>query len=136
MMEPTPEQLAEWLADAGRALSVRHPAPLTREIAGEVARLAYAAGADAQMEKCLKALREDVLTKENLFGAGIGSVNSYSWQEFARMVCIQLRSTCRPDPPSLKQRALELLASHEDGWTPSQSQWIIIRCAIESLPDP
>jgi hypothetical protein len=129
MMKPTPEQFAEWLAQAMEGRPAGELKTNPGFVAGEVARLAYAAGADAQLEKCLKALREDVLTKENLFGAGISSVNGYSWQEFARMVCIQLRSTCRPEPPGRKQQALAELERL------GTSETAAIRRAIESLPD-
>jgi len=47
-MQPTPEQFGEWLAEAIRLFPMRRPG----DIAGHVARLAYAAGADAELEAC------------------------------------------------------------------------------------
>lgn len=45
---PPPELFAEWLAEAKRL----HPGESTGFIAGEVARLAYRAGADQELEAC------------------------------------------------------------------------------------
>lgn len=47
-MQPTPEQFGEWLAEA----CALHPTGRPGDIAGHVARRAYAAGADAELEAC------------------------------------------------------------------------------------
>jgi hypothetical protein len=118
-MEPTPEQFAEWLAKAGRALSVRHPAPLTGEIAGEVARLAYAAGADAELEACCEWME----VQERLPG----------------YLANDLRKARRPKPLSLKQQAEEELQSLQQEINKAKLGLSILHGsigrAIESLPD-
>jgi hypothetical protein len=47
----------------------------------------------------------------------------------------ELRSSRRPNPPSLKERALALVEQHEEGWRPSPKDWDTIRRALEALPD-
>jgi hypothetical protein len=111
-MEPAPEQFAKWLEMAVEKFPERVQSGL---IAGEVARLAYAAGADAELEMCCEAIS--------------------TWRGYWPFPAETLRTTRRPKPPSLKQQAQELLQSHEDGWRPTPSQWGIIRRAIDSLPD-
>jgi hypothetical protein len=107
---PPPELFAEWLAEAKRL----HPGGSTGFIAGEVARLAYQAGADQELEACCEWLRsKDIL--EPAIGA--------------------LRADRRPQPPSLKEQALALVEQHEDGWRPSPKDWDTIRRALEALPD-
>ena len=115
---PPPELFAEWLAEAKRL----HPAESTGFIAGEVARLAYRTGADQELEACCKWLRsKDVL--EPAIDA--------------------LRTDRRPKPPSLKEQALEDLASIEANCghltrpeTLLQSKRAAtIRRALEALPD-
>jgi hypothetical protein len=133
-MEPTPEQLAEIRDQVLAPFPSYDGGILGPKLLDSAARLSYQAGADARLEACLASLSEDILTKENLFGAGIGSVNSLSWKEFALMVCIQLRSAMRPKPPSLKQQALEALRS-DVGWVLTQEEWGIVVRAVESLPD-
>jgi hypothetical protein len=131
MMEPSPEQLISWTQAACLESGSRG------EACHVAARLAYAAGADAELEGCLTALVEEILTKDNLFGAGIGSVNSYSWDSFARMVCIQLRAARRKSP-SLKQQAITALddAILRGDCITTSDAIPTIRRAIESLPDP
>jgi len=41
----------------------------------------------------------------------------------------------RPEPPSLKEQALDLLNKHNNGWAPSPKQWQIIRLAVEALSE-
>lgn len=80
-----------------------------------IARLAYAAGADAELKACCEWLREDKYP-------GLAT---------------RLRATRRPRPPSLKEQALEQLACVD---ADLRKQGIIntatIRRALESLPDP
>jgi hypothetical protein len=84
-MEPTPEQFTEWLQEA-----------IKDGVAGKIglvcetmAKLAYAAGADAELEVCC----------EWLSGCGCPSYGK------------ELRAARRPKPPSLKQRALKAFYS-------------------------
>ena len=100
-MEPTPEQFAEWLQES-----------IKDGVAGKIglvcetmAKLAYAAGADAELEACTQWLNFDYPS----------SVRA-------------LRAARRPKPPSLKQQAVERCNDYID---PDG----IIRRAIESLPD-
>ena len=109
-MQPSAEQFGEWLAEA-----LRHfPAGPSSEIAGVVARLAYAAGADAELEACVSFLAAQ----------GWDYIPGY------------LRAARRPKPPSLKQQALVQLSSVESDL---RRQGIVntdyIRRALEALPD-
>jgi hypothetical protein len=110
-MQPTPEKFGEWLAEACR----RWPSGRPGDIAGVVARAAYAAGADAQLEACEK-------------WVGLSMPNRY---------VESLHAAMRPKPPSLKQKALTDLSeigSHYIG--PGAAKLIdTIRRALESLPD-
>jgi len=84
-MEPTTEQLAEWLSIATMTPdSLPHPSV----IACDVARLAYQAGADAELEACVEWIR------------GIGLISELIPHLYAER---------RPKPPSLKQQAMEAL---------------------------
>ncbi len=53
LITPPPELFAEWLAEAKRL----HPRESTGFIAGEVAKLAYRAGADQELEACCEWLQ-------------------------------------------------------------------------------
>jgi hypothetical protein len=116
-MEPTPEQVKEWL---GQALSkyeekwgegfIHASGTKIGIVAGEVARLAYRAGDDDRLEACVRSLQDQTFS---------GAAD-------------QLRSAMRPKSPSLKQQALEHLGSECFPYTESIS---IIREALESLPD-
>lgn len=74
---PPPELFAEWLAEAKRL----HPGESTGFIAGEVARLAYQAGADTELEACCEWFKADPELVDGL------------------------RAARRPKPPSLKKQA-------------------------------
>jgi len=131
-MEPTPEQFAEWLAKAEKEFPpdavyclfekdgqyTEDKAGHWKCLRGEIARLAYAAGADAELEACVEWIR------------GIGLILD---------LIPHLYAARRPKPPSLKQQALRLLQGHEtngeDVWLPSEAEWNTIRRALESLPD-
>lgn len=49
LIRPTPEQFAEWLAIAKRM----HPNEKLGFISGQIAELAYRAGAEMQLKKCI-----------------------------------------------------------------------------------
>jgi hypothetical protein len=109
-MEPTEAQFYAWL-------EASKDKPTSPAIAGEIARLAYAAGADAELEACC----------EWLSGCGCPSYGK------------ELRTERRPKPPSLKQNALASLdrltadlAFHNEEHSFYSDH---IRRALESLPD-
>jgi hypothetical protein len=109
--ELPPEVFAELLADALRATKDRPASATTIELA----RLAYAAGADAELEAICEWLRE----------------GRYSG------VAIDLRTARRPKPVSLKQQALAYVERIQAGGMIDHNpaaMATIIR-ALESLPD-
>ena len=102
-MQPTPEQLREWREQA------RNAADHYIDYDARIARTAYAAGADAQLELCCEYLRD----------AGfLGSRD-------------RLLDAMRPKPPTLAEQALAILddsrldAAHEN----------CIRRALERLAE-
>jgi hypothetical protein len=122
-MDPSPEQVAEWQAHA-KDLSIRVAAGATadRVFAGQVARLAYAAGADAELEACVHWLEDNC----NSTGA------RWLWAD-------QLRAARRPKPHSLKQQALRDLDGMVEAmritWGFEPGYPTTIRQALDSLPD-
>jgi hypothetical protein len=112
---PPPELFAEWLADAKRL----HPGESTGFIAGEIARLAYQAGADQELEACCEWLDDYLLAPKSSY----------------------LRAARRPKPPSLKKQALEALTSAPGPDYPvvmtmlNADQHALIRRALEQLDD-
>jgi hypothetical protein len=70
-------------------------------------------GADMELEACCMWITRE---KSVLIAEGLG---------IAR----------RPEPPSLKEQALDLLNKHNNGWAPSPKQWQIIRLAVEALSE-
>jgi hypothetical protein len=115
MMKPTPEQFAEWLAEAKEGRPASELRTNSSFVLGKVAHLAYAAGADFELERCCE------------------------WMEFQERLpgylANDLRKARRPEPPSLKEKALaemELLETHGI----NASCLGTLRRAIESLPDP
>ena len=95
MMEPTPDQCLEWIALGFKKYAVNFPdgdGPPIGVIAPEVARLAYAAGADAELEACCEWTVEHAPS------------NSSGAREWAAE---QLRFARRPKPTSLKQQAVD-----------------------------
>jgi hypothetical protein len=115
-INPPPELFAEWLAEAKRL----HPTESTGFIAGEVARLAYQAGADQELDACCKWV-------STVLPQFVG--NSMLGQYLN-----QLRAARRPKPPSLKEQALDLLDKAEDpSW--DINDFSIVRRAVEALPD-
>jgi hypothetical protein len=113
-MEPAPEQFAEWLEIAVEKFPERAQSGL---IAGEVARLAYAAGADAELKASC----------EWLSGCGCPIYGR------------ELRAARRPKPPSLKQEALRDLDGMVEAmritWGFEPGYPTTIRQALDSLPD-
>lgn len=107
-MEPTPEQFEEWLRFAVRD----GVAGKVGIVAGHVARLAYAAGADAELSMCIE---------WGILNCGI---------EKAESLCADRR----PKPPSLKRQALRALDAVDDREARHQDV-TMIRRALESLPD-
>ena len=106
-MQPPPELVRRWLDEA-----VNDSQTLI-DCAYRIARPAYAAGADAELDECEK--------WGNEYRNGLGQ---------------KLRSARRPKPPSLKQQALELMQTHGAAalkLNPSQCE--TIRQALEQLPD-
>jgi hypothetical protein len=114
---PSPEEFAEWLAKA-KSL---HPDAKSGFIAGEVARLAYQAGADLELEECIHWL----ITGP--YGASIACNADHMIGD--------LRAARRPKPPSLKKQALRRLLDLERGADPSLSDYDTIRRALEQLDD-
>lgn len=107
-MQPTNKQILEWFEQSSTAKGLNQ----MDMPAVHVARMAYAAGADAELEGCC-----DVLARWGVHGID------------------RLRDARRSKPPSLKQKALEALDSFE-GFTGSLEEVDIIRRALESLPEP
>jgi hypothetical protein len=56
-------------------------------------------------------------------------------REKSVLIAEQLGIARRPEPPSLKEQALDLLNKHNNGWAPSPKQWQIIRLAVEALSE-
>ena len=110
---PPPELFAEWLAEAKRM----HPAESTGFIAGEVARLAYRAGADQELEACIELIKD------------------HGWFANPEHRVNEVRAARRPKPPSLKEQALKVLSETElrHEWTAADED--IIRRALEQLDD-
>ena len=83
-MEPTKEQFDAWL-------KASREGPNGVAIAGEIARLAYQAGADAELEACCEWLSE----AQSKLGSSL--------------LAHYMRRERRPKPPSLKQQAMVAL---------------------------
>jgi hypothetical protein len=120
LITPPPELFAEWLAEAKRL----HPRESTGFIAGEVAKLAYRAGADQELEACCEWLVAE------------------PWFKYEHEAVEDLRAARRPKPPSLKEQALQELDKVDMLWATEEfgqetlNSLDTIRRAIESIPDP
>jgi hypothetical protein len=115
-MEPTREQVANWITDVVSD-------PTADEFTWNVARLAYAAGADAELEACVTWVRGIGLISDSIPPSGL---------------IPHLYRARRPKPPSLKQQALDELKELDLHNTLMPSQFVsteAIRLAIASLPD-
>jgi hypothetical protein len=75
---------------------------------------AYQAGADQELEACCKWLEQ----------------NGEQWK-----LPYELRAARRPQPPSLKEQALEVLNLTQKGWGLAQVDLDTIRRALEALPN-
>jgi hypothetical protein len=106
---PPPELFAEWLADAKRL----HPGESTGFIAGEIARLAYQAGADQELEACCEWLDDYLLAPKSS----------------------HLRAARRPKPPSLKEQALLAIDTAVADYRIAADVADVVRLALEQLPD-
>jgi len=109
-MEPTEQQFADWLSTAQRKYNAT-PNPNPLDLTTEIARLAYQAGADAELEECY-----------------IWVLNACSMPQAEA-----LRGLRRPKPPGLKQKALEAFEAQMNGKDTIYSR--VIRKALEALPD-
>lgn len=96
-MQPSPEQFAEWLAEA----CLMFPKGCPGDISGHVARRAYAAGADAELEKVCSEIVD-----------GVGRIHLDSTKDRI-LLASAIRDARRPKPPSLKEQALAQLQSLE-----------------------
>jgi hypothetical protein len=111
---PPPELFAEWLAKAKRL----HPNESLGFISGQIAQLAYRAGADRELQLCLDWFQE-----------------FYKHESWVNKDLQTFMIARRPKPPSLKEQALEALKHAEEGWRPIPADCDTIRRALESLPD-
>jgi hypothetical protein len=108
---PPPDLVAKLWREASAG---RDDAPIG-EIFNHGIYLAYAAGADVELESCLK----------HLFQRGFSD---------ADILC--LRAARRPKPPSLKEQALQLLKTYNtSGVMLTADQSDTIRRALEALDD-
>ena len=101
---PPPELVDKWFADAIR-LNITPKYYIARQSA--------LWSADQELEACLLLVGDG--RRENLSQV------------------IALRNARRPQPPSLKEQALDLVEQHENGWRPSPKDWDTIRKALEAL---
>lgn len=115
---PPPELYAEWLAEAKRL----HPNESLGFISGQIAQLAYRAGADMELEACINEIYR---------GVGLRVIDYSSNRE---LLCSDLRAARRPKPPSKDEALDELSLSFDRGYLKKNSA-DIIRRALESLPD-
>ena len=127
-MQPSPEQFQEWLAEACRLHSSGWP----NHIAGHIADLAYAAGADAELEACCGWIESQSKLGSKFFAPELRA-------RFRCEVSDRLRVDRRPKPPSLKQQVLNILPDCPGGiamkYTLHPGDIALIRRAIEALPE-
>jgi hypothetical protein len=119
--ELSDEQVGNWLIDDGYPWEPSEQAVITITTSRlkNVARQAFQAGADQELEACCETLE--------------------SW---GSCIVPDLCSARRPKPPSAVAQAEALIERYEDGWCPSPAQWHVIReglaegrRALEALPD-
>ena len=117
-LELSDEQVGEWLIDDGYPWDPSEQAviTITTNRLKNVARQAYQAGADQELEACCETL--DIVNGSNY------------WSQV-------LRSGRRSKPPSLKEQALAALERYEaEEWCEEMTfDSNIIRRALESLPN-
>lgn len=105
---PTGEQLTEWDSEYFDGYGQNFDVMMIK---------AFQAGADQELDACVEWLRITAMTN--------------SWRTVAELAP-DLRADRRPEPPSLKEQALEALNSFE-GFTGSLEEVDIIRRALESI---
>jgi len=121
--ELSDEQVGEWLIDDDYPWDPSEQAviTITPSRLKNVARQAYQAGADQELEACCKWL------------------GSEGWFKYEHEAIEELRAARRPKPPSLKEQALETLQRlSKDGFPcnyQEDSDWDTIRRALEQLDD-
>jgi hypothetical protein len=117
MIEPTKKQLEEWYIETHGKYWYKDD----RVVADELARLAYAAGADAELEGCCEWLADQVVQ------TSAGSLIPVAHCSASD----QLRTARRPKPPSLKQQALKAWA--RKGCILTDEEVKTISSALESI---
>jgi hypothetical protein len=114
-LELSDEQVGEWLIDDGYPWDPSEQAviTITTNRLKNVARQAFQAGADQELEACIAWFDKYIPGYE--------------------LVADRLRAARRPKPPSLKEQALEAL--DEEQAELSIQNYKLIRAVLESLPD-
>jgi hypothetical protein len=114
-LELSDEQVGEWLIDDGYPWDPSEQAviTITANRLKNVARQAFQAGADQELEACCEVL-------DNL--------NDGFWSE-------KLRAARRPKPPSLKEQALLAIDTAVADDRLSADVASVVRRALEQLPD-
>jgi hypothetical protein len=123
--ELSDEQVGEWLIDDGYPWDPSEQAviTITTNRLKNVARQAYQAGADQELEACCEWLVSE------------------GWFKYEHEAVEDLRAARRPKPTSLKEQALAELEKVDMLWDTTEfSQETLhsldtIRCALEQLPD-
>ena len=112
-LTPPPELVRQWTTsfDCPEAWG-----PKDQWIASKAAQW----GADQELEACLKA-----------FDASWDDPDYSTVEELQRAV----RAARRPNPPSLKEQALEVLGNVQKGWGLAEVDLATIRRALEQLDD-
>ena len=105
---PPPELVKQWIKECDQPDN-----PRWQEYEQDIATRATQWGADQELEACGEWLML------NGYGAAIS----------------RLRAARRPKPPSLKEQALAALNEIEDSYGGPSTQEILIRRALEALPD-
>jgi predicted secreted protein len=104
---PPPELIEDWIEIAKPEPWKRPPDP------NVLCTLAAQWGADQELEACCEWLDQE------------------GWSGESRQLC----AARRPKPPSLKEQALAALNEIEDSYGGPSTQEILIRRALEQLPD-
>ena len=117
--ELSDEQVGEWLINDSYPWDPSELAviTITTNRLKNVARQAFQAGADQELEAC------------------IDWISVWHGLEHPELLIELLRAARRPKPPSLKELALQKLAWLEDENNGDQATFYTIRRALEQLPD-
>ena len=108
---PPPELVQQWVAEIWHEGTPVQVAASDLHIATQAARW----GADQELEACITFVDDNELCDQNFYNI--------------------LRTVRRPKPPSLKEQALAALNEIEDSYGGPSTQEILIRRALEALPD-